>query len=157
MILIQALKSLQRKTSLEEEEEPSQCTLKRSQEKIVELLGGAGPSMEMKPRKTFYEDGNFILEYETLDGVAYLHCRVFKFNTRVLRTIYNEFVRLQEHLKSEGISLMRAVTPNPKFCELFNGKAVSYIYHGLERYEVVEWELKHGCMPSQQLLAQPQQ
>lgn len=111
--------------------------------------------MEMKPRKTFYEDGNFILEYEILDEVAYLHCRVFKFNSKVLRTIYNEFVRLQEDMKAQGIFLLRAVTPNPKFCELFNGKAVSYIFHGLKRYEVVEWELKPGFMPSLQVLEQP--
>lgn len=113
--------------------------------------------MEMKPRKTFYEDSNFILEYEILDGVAYLHCRVFKFNTKVLRILYNEFVRLQEAMKAEGIHLLRAVTPNPKFCELFNGKVVSYIIHDLKRYEVVEWELKPGFMPSQQSLALPQQ
>lgn len=96
--------------------------------------------METKPLNTFYEDGNFIVEYEVHEGVAYLHCRVFCFNSKVLRKMYDVFAALQLYFEANKINTMRSITKNTKFCELLNGKTIGHVVHENERYEVVEWD-----------------
>lgn len=97
--------------------------------------------MQIRTPKTYYKDSNFILEYEIIENKPVLHCNVEHFNTRVLRKMYNVFVNIQKDFAREGFTEMYTVTPNPKFCELFNGIRKQKFMHEGKEYEVVVWEL----------------
>lgn len=98
--------------------------------------------METQYHKTvFYKDESFIVETEVFEGVLYLHCEVYKWNSSSLRRGYWVFSELKKEATERGFSKMRAIMINPKFTELFNAHHLKSIQIEGKDYEVMEWEL----------------
>jgi hypothetical protein len=98
--------------------------------------------MQTKTRKPYYKDEQFIVEYEIVNEKLFLHCDVTHFNSKVLRRMYDVFATMKQDFAKRGFAEMITVTPNPKFCELFNGQRGQRMVFNEKEYEVVTWALR---------------
>lgn len=91
-------------------------------------------------RHTFYEDEDFILQYNFDKGQVLIHCEVDKWSLSSLKKGYRIFAEMMDTFRSVGYEKFYTVTPNPKFCELLGGtKIEGFKENG---HEVYVWELK---------------
>lgn len=91
-------------------------------------------------RHKFYEDDNFVVEFAIYERIAYLHCRVYNWNHKVLRKLYMVSGELLNFLAKECDEAI-TVTPNPKFAELMGGRFVKTVIAYDNEYEVYKWDL----------------
>ena len=109
------------------------------------MLVGTYPSMQTNlPKLVFHKDSDFLVEYQLYGEHVILHCTVDRFKLSVLKKMYEVFALMKKEFGEKGFKYMTTITPNVKFCELFNGVADEHtkmIYENKE-YEVVRWVLK---------------
>lgn len=88
----------------------------------------------------FYKDEDFTFSFFYQNNTALLHCEVEKWNTKVLRKMYEVFGVFREFCKRDGIEKIGTVTPNPKFAKLFGAKALGKSSFLGKEYEVMQWD-----------------
>lgn len=94
------------------------------------------------PRKTYFKDNDFQIEYQEYGKVVYIHADVYNWNPRVARKGYIVFTRMQNECKNMGFFQLVAISPNPEFCKMYGGYSLERITHENKEYEVMVWELK---------------
>lgn len=95
----------------------------------------------------FYDGEDFSLSYDVLEDRACLHCRVFQWNHRTLRKLYDQLARLLSFMEKQGAKAVYTISPNPKFCELMGGLYCADIQYNNQPYKVYKWELKSLYLP----------
>lgn len=99
--------------------------------------------METQSRKqVFYEDENFLVEYEFYQDTPVLHCQVYHWTPRTARKSFIIFLRLEDFFKEQGYDRMISVSPNPEFCLMYGAKRGESLVHEGKEYEVMQWDLK---------------
>lgn len=88
-------------------------------------------------RQTFSKTESYHIEWEIRGGYFHLHCLVSKWRKSVLSSLYIEFARIREFARDLGHLYMFSLTPNIKFCQLFNGRSLGTY----KQYEVMVWDL----------------
>ena len=91
-------------------------------------------------KETFYKDVNIHVEIEPYEGETLVHCNVYRLSPSIMRKLYTVFVQLQDTLSAQGIYSMRTVSPNIRFCEMFNGEILGTFRYEGQTYGVVKWE-----------------
>lgn len=91
------------------------------------------------PKNTFYEDENFILQWEEWENRLLVHCEVHRWTPSVLKHGYKKFVEIHQYSKDWGYEYMFTVSPNPKFVKLFGGEVVGKVQFDNKEYEVIVW------------------
>lgn len=97
--------------------------------------------MEMQSRKkVFFENKDYILEYQEIDGSIVLHCIVYNWTVSALKHGYRKFAELLDEAEAKGYRCAYTITPNPKFAKLFGGRVVNTLLYQNKKYEVIVWE-----------------
>lgn len=93
-------------------------------------------------RTVYYKDENFTFEFERINEYVLIHCECWNWKVSVAKKMYEVFHTFLEEIKQteETIKVM-TISPNPKFCMMFGGKAISTIvdFKG-NNHEVIVWE-----------------
>ena len=98
--------------------------------------------MEIKTYKG-YKNADFSVKLESASPDSlYLHIEVFKWNHNVLKHMYKVFASIEYEAELYGFKAIVAITPNPKFGELFGFTRFDTIQYGGKQYEVMVWDLK---------------
>ena len=90
----------------------------------------------------FYRDESMQASFEIWEGRAFLHCNVYKWNAKTLRTCYRVLGQMLDKFTEMNLEAAYTISPNPKFCELMGGRYCSDIMYEDKPYGVYKWELK---------------
>jgi len=95
--------------------------------------------METQSRNLFYQDDDFILEWEEWENKLLVHCNVSTWKPSVLKRGYSKFCEILQYSRDCGYEYMFTVSPNPKFARLFGGDAIGTVWYYNKEYEVIVW------------------
>lgn len=98
--------------------------------------------MQIKLRKTIYQDEDVHFEVEEIDCWLVLHCTVEHWSPSKYKKFIKVFAQFYNQAKSAGYEGMISFSPNPKYCQLFGGKLMGQIEYEGQIVEVVQWAWK---------------
>ncbi len=89
-----------------------------------------------------YQDEDFIISFDMLNGVPSLHCEVFKWTPKTLRRGLRVFAELEKQFKERGFNTLISLSPNPEFCRMLGAKSKGKFLYNDKEHEVMVWVLK---------------
>jgi hypothetical protein len=99
--------------------------------------------MQIQSHKTvFFDDGNVNVSLEPSNEGMMIHCTVEEMSPSVMKLLYRKFIEVQDFLSEKNIYSMFTVSPNIRFCEMFNGELVKTILWNNKEYGVIRWDWK---------------
>lgn|SRR5690554_550577 len=89
------------------------------------------------PRQTWYEDENYHMTYEEIDGQIFVHLEVEKVSKSVLKNIEQKWEDFKARLYYLGYEYIFTYTNDLRFPRMFGAKSIGK-WNGKE---VMVWEL----------------